>query len=76
MSECKLDHSLEDVHKKLEEQAPFLPEDLYSRFKAFLTSDVDQATLNEAFHLLKKYDLASAEEQQARNARIEALIQG
>lgn len=74
MSECKLDHSLEDVRKKLEEQQPFLPVELAKQFQSFLEQDLSQQTLNEAFHLLKKYDLASDEERMERNNKIETLF--
>jgi hypothetical protein len=74
MSQCNLDHSLEDVQKKLEEQAAFLPSDLYQHFNSFLHPELGQDTLNEAFHLLKKYDLASSEEQKERNEKIKSLL--
>jgi len=74
MSECKLDHSLEDVRKKLAEQAPFLPEQLSLQLQAFLTESLTQETLNEVFHLLKKYDLSSPDERQIRDEKIKALV--
>lgn len=54
MGECKLDHSLEDVNKKLAEQEEFLPVTIHESFTQFLQKDLSQQTLNEAFHLLKK----------------------
>lgn len=74
MSSCKLDHSLSDVKKKLADQRPFLPDSLAKRTYAFLEPEVDQTNLNELFHLLKKYDLASAEEKTIRNHRLEQLL--
>lgn len=74
MGECKLDHSVEDVENKLEDQREYLPENLYQDFKSYLEENVAQTDLNEAFHLLKKYDLASKEEQQDRNGKIEKLL--
>lgn len=74
MSGCKLDHSLEDVRKKLTEQWEFLPEKIANDFQAFLEKDLSQATLNEAFHLLKKYDLSSEEERVERNKLMEQLF--
>jgi hypothetical protein len=42
----------------------------------FLSRPLSQETLNDAFHLLKKYDLASEEERENRNSQIEALLSG
>jgi len=70
MSECKLDHSQEDVKSKYESQAAFLPEEMKSLFNQFFAKEHTQDLLNEVFHLLKKYDLASAEEQNERNNRL------
>jgi hypothetical protein len=70
MSECKLDHSLEDVRNKYESQAAFLPEEMKPLFGQFLTKEHTQELLNEMFHLLKKYDLASEEERNERNNRL------
>lgn len=76
MSECKLDHSTEDVIKKLEEQSSFLPQELYSAVLATLQKEKDQQALNEIFHLLKKYDLSSTEEQNHRNEKLRTLVIG
>ena len=70
MSECKLDHSQEDVRNKYDSQAAFLPEDMKPLFEQFLAKDHTQDLLNEVFHLLKKYDLASEEEKNERNNRL------
>ncbi|SDM73862.1 group-specific protein [Bacillus sp. OK048] len=70
MSECKLNHSQEDVKNKFESQAAFLPEDMMPLFKQFFTEEHTQDLLNEVFHLLKKYDLASEDERNARNNRL------
>jgi hypothetical protein len=74
MGTCNLDHSLEDVKKKLESQQNYLPNTLYDELSSFLGEDLNQETLNEVFHLLKKYDLASNEEQETRNKQIKELI--
>lgn len=74
MSECKLDHSLQDVKKKLGDQSNFLPANLLQGLDQLLNNDLGQYTLNEVFHLLKKYDLASTEEQRERNQKIEQLL--
>ncbi|WP_172369533.1 group-specific protein [Sporosarcina jiandibaonis] len=73
MSSCNLDHDLEDVTKKLSEQKPYLPEDLFVGSNQLLEKRPDQNTLNELFHLLKKYDLASEEERAERNTGIRKL---
>jgi hypothetical protein len=70
MSECKLDHIKEDVKNKYESQAAFLPEDIKPLFNQFFAQEHTQDLLNEVFHLLKKYDLASEEERNARNNRL------
>ncbi|MFV8829847.1 hypothetical protein [Alkalihalobacterium sp. APHAB7] len=74
MSSCKLDHPLEDVRKKLEDQQAFLPTELYEATEQFLNEPLSQAQLNELFHLLKKYDLVSKEEQKDRNVKLKQLI--
>lgn len=73
MSTCNFDHTLEDVTKKLSEQKPFLPEDLFDGSNQLLEQKPDQNKLNELFHLLKKYDLASEQEQVERNVSISRL---
>lgn len=74
MGECNLDHSLDDVKKKLESQQPFLPEPLFRQLSQYVTSERSQQILNELFHLLKKYDLAPAEEQEERNGKMTLLM--
>ncbi|WP_144460868.1 group-specific protein [Siminovitchia fortis] len=74
MSKCNIDHSLESVVAKLESQAEFLPGGLAEELGQFLSSDQPQDTLNEVFHLLKKYDLASVEERKERDRKLEQYI--
>lgn len=74
MSECKIDHSPEDVKKKYESQAEFLPEDMRPLFEQFFTEDHTQDIWNDVFHLLKKYDLASLDEREARNQRLYMVL--
>ncbi|MFA9556956.1 hypothetical protein ACERII_06620 [Evansella sp. AB-rgal1] len=74
MGECKLDHSMHDVKTKLEQQAPYLSPSLLKDVQRFLMSDVTQHNLNEVFHLLKKFDLSSKEEQSERSNRMQQLI--
>lgn len=73
MSSCDFDHPIEDVNKKLAEQKEFLPADQYNVSKQLLEGNPDQHTLNELFHLLKKYDLASEEVREERNKGITEL---
>ncbi|RNB53730.1 50S ribosomal protein L7ae [Brevibacillus gelatini] len=74
MGECKLNHSKEDVEKKLAEQAPFLSEARVGQFQRMLEGELSQERLNELFHLLKKYDLASPEERLAREQQMDRLF--
>jgi hypothetical protein len=74
MSECKLNHSQEDVRMKYESQEAFLPEDMKPLFEQFLTKEHTQDLLNEVFHLLKKYDLASEEEKNQRSNRLFLIL--
>jgi hypothetical protein len=74
MSSCKLNHSLEDVRKKLLEQHAFLLESIYKQCEKFLLLSPTQTQLNELFHLLKKYDLASDEEKLERNEKLVNLV--
>lgn len=74
MSECKLDHLQEDVKNKYESQTAFLPEDMKSLFEQFFAKERTQEILNEVFHLLKKFDLASEEEKSERTNRLYMVL--
>lgn len=74
MSKCNINHSVEDVQKKLLEQKPFLPVQLFDVCNEFLETDQNQSILNELFHFLKKYDLATDEVKVERNKGIEQLV--
>jgi hypothetical protein len=74
LSECKLDHSHDDVKQKFEAQKGFLPSDMGHLFEVFLQKEHSQDLLNEVFHLLKKYDLASEEEKEQRNNRLYLVL--
>lgn len=74
MSHCPIDHSLADVQKKLGEQQAYLPVEIHDKCQQFLTETRSQETLNEVFHLLKKYDLASDEVKAERNKAFEELF--
>jgi hypothetical protein len=74
MSECRLDHSQADVKAKYESQAAFLPKDMLPLFHHFFEREHLQELLNEVFHLLKKYDLASEEEKAERNNRLNLVL--
>lgn len=75
MSSCKIDHPVEDVKTKLVSQKGFLPADLYTRSEQFLEIPRTQLALNELFHLLKKYDLATPVEQEKRNQQLNDLLE-
>lgn len=74
MSECKLDHSHNDVRKKYEQQKEYLPNDLVPLFEAFFKEEHTQDLLNEVFHLLKKYDLSTEDEKENRNNRLYLVL--
>lgn len=74
MSECKLNHTQEDVKSKYESITAFLPEEMKPLFHQFFQKEHTQDLLNEVFHLLKKYDLASVEEQENRNNRLYLVL--
>ncbi|EIJ81354.1 hypothetical protein PB1_00375 [Bacillus methanolicus PB1] len=74
MGTCNIDHSHEDVRKKYEAQAEFLPGGINDLFETFFKKEQTQEILNEVFHLLKKYDLADEKEKAERNRRLEFII--
>lgn len=74
MSECKIDHSFEDVMQKFEQQKEFLPTDMIPLFGAFFQKEHSQDILNQVFHLLKKYDLATDEEKVERSNRLYLVL--
>ncbi|MBM7572650.1 group-specific protein [Aquibacillus albus] len=74
MGECNIDHPLEDVTQKLESQKNHLPDSLYKKGHMLLQANPTQDVLNVLFHLLKKYDLLTAEEQQERNEKLSLLL--
>jgi hypothetical protein len=74
MGSCDIDHAQEDVLQKLQTQEAFLPASLVEPLRRFIQAGQSQLVLNELFHLLKKYDLAAAEEREARNEQFLLLI--
>lgn len=70
MSRCTIDHTVEDVVRKLNEQQAFIPEAIYEDGMRLLAETIEQDTLNELFHLLKKYDLADEDEREHRNEKL------
>jgi hypothetical protein len=70
MGSCNIDHSVGDVQKKYETQKDFLPVELQELFQPFFTKSHSQETLNEVFHLLKKYDLSNEAEKLSRNEKL------
>ena len=74
MGKCNIDHSHQDVVEKLNSQKDYLPDDLFAETEGYLKKDVSQENLNELFHLLKKYDLASPDEKTGRDKKLSALV--
>lgn len=74
MSSCKIDHTREDIKKKLMDQQSFLEKSIYTSCLSFLDHKPSQLQLNELFHLLKKFDLANITEQQDRLNKIKILV--
>jgi hypothetical protein len=74
MSQCKIDHSREDVRSKYLSQVEFLPMEMRPLFKVFFQGEHTQEILNEVFHLLKKYDLSTDEEKETRNRRLLLIL--
>ncbi|WP_166001100.1 50S ribosomal protein L7ae [Bacillus sp. Cs-700] len=75
MGKCTIDHSYEDVKTKLDNQSPYMPDALVQEAYDFLHQTIIQETLNELFHLLKKYDLASEQDRRNRDAELRKLMQ-
>ncbi|AGX04116.1 MULTISPECIES: hypothetical protein [Bacillaceae] len=74
MSECQLNHSAEDVKNKYEQQKEHLPSQLQPLMEEFLQKEHTQEILNDVFHLLKKYDLASEDEKEERERRLYLVV--
>lgn len=74
MGECTIDHSKVDVQEKYQSQKEFLPKDIHSLFNQFFEEEHTQDILNDVFHLLKKYDLATEEERNERDNRLELVL--
>lgn len=74
MSTCNVDHSNQDVFHKLQSQREFLPASLFEQLGIYLQRNPGQEELNALFHLLKKYDLVSIEEQEIRNRSMNELL--
>lgn len=76
MSRCEIDHSVDSVIKKLNNQREFMPNELVDAINHYLEENHPQNDLNDLFHLLKKYDLAPNEERDERNKKLTELIHG
>ncbi|PIC95795.1 group-specific protein [Sporosarcina sp. P26b] len=74
MSKCTIDHTQQDVVQKLNEQQTFMPQELVESGNVFLNRQLSQETLNEVFHLLKKYDLATEVERAERDSKMQQLF--
>ncbi|GGI17829.1 group-specific protein [Gottfriedia solisilvae] len=74
MGSCNVNHSIDDVLVKLAYQKEYLPESLAKELYLLIQSSQSQLILNDVFHLLKKYDLVTPEEQKNRNKHLSDLI--
>lgn len=74
MGKCNIDHTREDVLKKFQAQYEFMPAETREEVNQFLTKELNQETLNELFHLFKKYDLTSEAERQERNEQLLEIV--
>ncbi|WP_375090968.1 hypothetical protein ACDZ29_12805 [Peribacillus sp. RS7] len=74
MGTCNLNHSQQDIRLKFESQKAFLPTVLSHTLDRYLEKANSQETLNELFHLLKKYDLSTSEEQESRNEKLKEIM--
>ncbi|WP_066173913.1 group-specific protein [Bacillus marinisedimentorum] len=74
MGKCNIDHSKEDVVQKYQSQEEFLPEDMKPLFQSYFEKNQSQESLNEVFHLLKKYDLADEQEKADRNESLYSYL--
>ncbi|WCK53485.1 hypothetical protein PP175_19400 [Aneurinibacillus sp. Ricciae_BoGa-3] len=70
---CKLNHSVSDVQAKLNDMTAFLPHDISQWLTSYIDDGRSQEELNSIFHLLKKYDLADASEQDRRNKTFQEM---
>jgi hypothetical protein len=73
MSKCNLDHTNHEVMTKLQSQREALPESLFESLSVYLLNRPSQSELNELFHFLKKYDLSTSEEREARDIGMSKL---
>ncbi len=74
MGKCNIDHSKEDVVQKYQSQEEYLPEDMKPLFQSYFEKEHSQESLNEVFHLLKKYDLADEDEKSERNKSLYSYL--
>ncbi|WP_066049269.1 group-specific protein [Robertmurraya korlensis] len=71
---CNINHPLDDVRNKYEFQKEYLPTEMNASFESFFNHEHTQDILNDVFHLLKKYDLATEEEREHRNKRLYMVL--
>ncbi|MBN6186197.1 group-specific protein [Aneurinibacillus sp. BA2021] len=73
-SGCSIDHSVEDVRKKLSAIESHLPASIARALPEYVEGERTQEELNHVFHLLKKYDLADEAEKARRNEAFTQLL--
>ncbi|MCC9625154.1 MULTISPECIES: hypothetical protein [Exiguobacterium] len=69
-----VDHSIEDVSRRLERQSQCMPAHLYFQLEELLNWSLEQEVVNQLYALLKKYDVLTDIEREERNISIQMLI--
>lgn len=74
MDPSTVDHSIEDVSRRLERQSQCMPAHLYFQLEELLNWSLEQEVVNQLYALLKKYDVLTDIEREERNISIQMLI--
>ncbi len=74
MDPSTVDHSIEDVSRRLERQSQCMPAHLYFQLEELLNWSLEQEVVNQLYALLKKYDVLTDIEREVRNISIQMLI--
>ena len=69
-----VDHSIEDVSRRLERQSQCMPAHLYFQLEELLNWSLEQEVVNQLYALLKKYEGLTDIEREERNISIQMLI--
>lgn len=74
MDPSTVDHSINDVSRRLERQSQCMPAHLYFQLEELLNWPLEQEVLNQLYALLKKYDVLTDIEREERNISMQMLI--